>query len=160
MQSVVAATAHIIGALARALKMAILLHPHPHRDFTYCSRCGLDALRVDLRTEIRLWNGWFCHYCNNEICWMQPENMAIVFCYNAPLVSTRSPNRTERYLDYCILCHETVGSIHDRLDYRWYICNSCAASLWWNIWDWLTGPEANLPHEAACCVYDFIDFPD
>ena len=160
MQSVVAATTHIIGALARALKMATLLHPHPHRDFTYCSRCGLDALRVDLRTEIRLWNGWFCHYCNNEIFWMQPENMAIVFCYNAPLVSTRSSNKTERYLDYCILCHETVGSIHDRLDYQWHMCRSCVVLLWWAIWSWLTSAETILTDEAARHVCDFIAFPE
>ena len=95
---------------------------------------------------------------------MDVEHQALVFSPEAVLVDTsyiEGRVRRNRYIDWCILCHDTRGRILDRGDYNWYVCGVCAYTLWVNIWQWLVdGTEPGFPREVAERIFDFLLFPE
>ena len=111
-----------------------------------------------------LWEGWWCYECGNEWAWMDVGQQALVFSPHAVVVDTsyiEGRVRLNRYIDWCILCHDTRGSIHDRGDYNWYVCSACTNMLWENIWHWLVDDtELGFPEEVATRIFDFLLFPD
>ena len=111
-----------------------------------------------------LWEGWWCYECGNEWAWMDVEHQALVFSPHATIIDTsyiEGRIRLNRYIDWCILCHDTRGSILDRADYKWYVCSACTNMLRANIWHWLTDDtELNLPEVVATRIFDFVSFPD
>ena len=126
---------------------------HPAEGHVYCSTCGLQSL-------IHRWAdaGWWCWACNNLTYWLRED---IVLDRAAPTAFSRVGyrHRINRYVDFCMLCHDTDGHLErDRADYRYNHCNDCSYVLYGAIQAWCI-TEHNLPTEAAFMILAFLELP-
>ena len=130
------------------------LQGHPREGHVYCNTCGLQSLMHRWKDA-----GWWCWACNNLTYWLRED---IVFDRYAPTsFSTVGPlHRVRRYVDFCMLCHDTDGNIErDPLivDYRYNHCNACSGVLHDAILTWTT--EHRLPKEASSMILAFLELP-
>ena len=107
----------------------------PYDDLVICEACGPARLH-----DPEAWHGWWCFECENAVAWMEPESQALVFSRNAVCFYTGHGNRIRinRFIDWCILCHDTRGSILDRAGYHRYFCFQCSMVLQESVWQRLT----------------------
>ena len=81
----------------------------PHEDLLLCAFCGSARLN-----NPEAWHGWWCFECENAVAWMEPENQALVFIWDAVYIRTGHGR--------CTRCHDTRGSVLHRAAYTWCTC--------------------------------------
>ena len=122
---------------------------HPGEWFEYCQECGRCEYVGSVLVPIgECWrdNGWYCFPCEGRVWWIRDGLYDAVFLTDAP--RGYGPRSIRRLVDWCLLCHETVGRIQDRGSYSHMICLECEELLRTAIVEW-------LPHGADMRVLEY-----
>ena len=112
---------------------------HPCEWFQYCRECG--HITIEDYTESPRWEpegeawrarGWYCFACEGRVWWVKAALFGALFLKDVPTgYRLRGGNRIniERVVDWCLLCHDTVGVLDDRSDFQYMLCYECARIL-------------------------------
>ena len=103
--------------------------------------------------------GWYCFACEGNVWWIKAALLSALFLTDVPTgYRLRGSNKTstERVVDWCLLCHDTVGKLEDRPDYQYMFCWERGGSLKDAVGNGLANAN-KLPKLAVHMILHYLD---